>query len=276
MCWWRADSRYSVSGDVKSRAVTLLVVWLTLAACGAALGTVAAPAWTAARRNQPALRLDSTVAAAGQGITLALLGGFRALVADAVWLRMYALWETQDLPATETSLRLVTAIDARPVYFWLNGARIMAYDFPAWRIALAGGYERVPESIQDDISREQGALALRYLESAMTFHPQSAELWIERANIELNRTRDVAAAAESYRRASEQPGAPYYAARLHAEVLRRLNRKAEALAWLKQLHPTLPADVEAARADVVLERIRELERELAIPAEQKYRPASPP
>jgi hypothetical protein len=68
------------------------------------------------------------------------------------------------------------------------------------------------------------------------------------------------------------PGGPYYAARLHAEMLRRAGRKAEALAWLVQLHPQLPRNDEAAAADVVLERIRELEHELGVPADRAYRP----
>ncbi len=257
---------------MRSRAFTLLVTIVTLVVSGAALGRIADPVWSAARAAQPALRLDSSMAAAGQGVTLALLGGFRALVADAVWLRMYALWETQDLPGTETLLRLVSAIDPRPAYFWINGARIIAYDFTAWRIALAGGYDSVPESVQTRIGREQGGAALRHLDAAMAYHTENADLWVERANIQLNRVGDVAAAAESYRRAWEQPGAPYYAARLHAEMLRRLNRKTEALAWLKQIYPTLPPGVESARADLVLERIQELERELGVPPLHAFRP----
>lgn len=108
----------------------------------------------------------------------------------------------------------------------------------------------------------------------MTFHPARADLWIERANIELNQLHDVAAAAESYRRAARQSDAPYYAARLYAEMLRRQGRNAEALSWLVQLHPTLPKDHEAAAAAIVLARIRELERQTAVPVELTYR--SPP
>lgn len=260
---------------MRSRRHTLLIVLAALVLAGVPLQRLAAPVWAETRARQPALRLDSTMAAAGQGITLALLGGFRSLVADAVWLRMYAGWEKRDLPGTETLIRLVTALDPRPVYFWLNGARIVAYDLTSWRIVLGGGYDVLPQRAQDQIVREQAMLALRHLATAMTFHPQSAELWIERANIELNRLHDTAAAAESYRRAWEQPDSPYFTARMHAELLRRMNRKVEALAWLKEVHPQLPAGVEAARADIVLERIRDLERELGVPEADRYRPAAP-
>lgn len=258
---------------MKSKLITLAVVVGGLALAGAGLGRVIDPAWSAARERQPALRLNSSMTAAGQGVTLALLGGFRALVADVVWVRMYALWEQHDLPATQSLLQLVTAIDPRPVYFWINGARIVANDFSAWRLDLAGGYAAAGASAEQRINREQGTIAVQHLDAAMEFHPSNPDLWIERANIELNRVGDVGAAAESYRRAWEQPRAPYYAARLHAELLRRQGRKAEALAWLVKLHPSLPAGDDGAARDVVLDRIRELERELNVSAERAYRPA---
>lgn len=249
----------------------MLVIVAALAAAGALLGRVVAPAWSAARARQPALQLDASVASAGQGVTLALLGGFRALVSDGAWIRMYALWERRDLAAVETLLRLVTSLDPRPVYFWLNGARIMAYDIAAWRIEDAGG-SRIAPDVEQRIRREQAQLALKYLDTAARLHPQSADLWIERANIQLNSLKDYLGAAESYRRAWEMPRGPFYAARLHAEMLRRAGRPAEALAWLVQLHPTLPRGDEAAAADAVLRRIRELERELHVPPERAYRP----
>ena len=165
----------------------------------------------------------------------------------------------------------MAAIDPRPVYFWLNGARILAYDFPVWRIQAAGGFDAVGATEQDAVCRQQGGVALRHLDAAMVFHPASADLWIERANIQLNRLKDLDGAAESYRRAWELPRAPYYAARMHAELLRRAGRKSEALAWLVKLHPTLPSDDEAAGAEIVLGRIRDLERDLKVSPEQAYR-----
>jgi len=256
----------------RRRLLTFILIIAGLAGSGALLGRVADPVWNTARGRQPALRLDSSVAAAGQGITLALLGGFRALVADLVWIRMYVSWEKRDLPAVQTLLQLATAIDPRPAYFWINGARIIAHDLSAWRLDAAGGYERAGAEVELRINREQATLALAHLAAAMTHHPTSADLWIERANIELTRLREPAAAAESYRRAWEQPRAPFYAARLHAEMLRRIGRKAEALAWLVKLHPALPPNDDGAARDRVLERIRELERELGVAEADAYQP----
>lgn len=155
---------YSASGDVRSRAATFAIVVLTLALGGAVLWRIAAPAWSGMRAREPALRLDSAGLALGQGVTLALLGGFRALVADMTWIRMYVGWEKRDLVGTDTLVRLVTALDPRPVYFWLNGARIIAYDAPVWRIEAAGGYDAVAPARQREIEHEQARLALQHIE----------------------------------------------------------------------------------------------------------------
>jgi hypothetical protein len=261
---------------MRHQAVTLAVIVAGLALTGVVLGLVAAPVWSEYRSRQPALQLESAGTAARQGVTLALLGGFRALVADALWIRMYTLWEQRDIAGTDTLVRVVTAIDPRPVYFWLNATRIIAYDMPVWRIEAAGGFDGVAESTQVRINHEQARLGLEHLAAAMQHHPADADLWVERANIEMNRLGDLAAAAESYRRAWEQPRAPFYAARLHAELLRRSGRQAEALAGLVQLHPSLPRDEEGAAADVVLARIRELERQLGVSPEKAYQPAGSP
>jgi alkylated DNA nucleotide flippase Atl1 len=72
----------------------------------------------------------------------------------------------------------------------------------------------------------------------------------------------VESAAACYRQAAELPGAPYYAARIHGELLRELGRPAEALAWLRRVAEKLPGDDPTARREVVLERIRALEQEV--------------
>jgi tetratricopeptide (TPR) repeat protein len=247
-------------------------VTLGLFVAGLALRPIEGPAWAAVRAKQPALRLDSLKDALGQGVTVGLLGGFRAIVADLFWIRTNVVWEENDLPGTQTSIKLVTAIDPRPIYFWLNGSRMIAYDMPNWRIDKAGGYDAVPEAVKRRFDEEQSAVAVKYLETALEFHPEHPLLVLEIGNIYLNRLKDAEAASRYYLRASKHPRAPYYAARIYAELLRRLERNAEAYEFLKQLYPTLPKEDPTARAHVVLERIRELEEALSIPALQRFNP----
>lgn len=250
---------------------TGLVVVLGLFAAGLVLRPVEGPAWEQVRAKQPALRLDSLKDALGQGVTVGLLGGFRAIVADLFWIRTNSIWESYDLPGTQTSIKLVTAIDPRPFYFWLNGSRMIAYDMPNWRIDKAGGYDAVPEAVKRRFDEEQSAVAIKYLESALDFHPEHPLLVLEIANVHLNRLKDVETASRYYLRASKHPDAPHYAARIYAELLRRLGRHQEAYAFLKELYPALPKDDMMAQASVVLDRIRELEGELSIPEEQRFK-----
>lgn len=252
-----------------------LAVLVVLGATGLALRPLEAPAWNALKSTQPALKLDSIQGALGQGVTVGLLGGFRAIVADFFWLKTNSVWSDNDLPATQTYVHLVTAIDPRPLYFWLNGSRMIAYDMPNWRIQAAGGYDDVPQGVQRRIDEEQSRVGVDYLKEGFGHHPDEPLLYIEIANIYLNRLKDNATAGEYYLKAARQPDAPHYAARIYAELLRRMDRNVEAYAWLKELYLTLPKGPDApitAQADVVLERIRELETELSIPADQAFQP----
>lgn len=259
-----------------------VVILAVLVLAGFGLRPIVTPAWAELRDRQPALRLETIEGALGQGVTVGLLGGFRAIIADFFWLRANVVWERRDLPGTRSLIKLVTAVDPRPLYFWLNGSRMIAYDMPHWRITAAGGNRAVPEAVQRQIDLEQAEMALELLNEARGHHAASAALWVEVANIHLNRRKDLMAAADAYRQAAAQPDAPYYAARIYAELLRRMGRTREAHHWLVQLYPTLPKsqdhgpssadEVEAAMADVVLQRIRELEQDLGVPENQRFNP----
>jgi hypothetical protein len=224
-------------------------------------------------RIHPAQLVGATAAADPACKAAELLGGFRSLAADMVWLRANVLWEGRERIRLERTLHLVTALDPRPLLFWLNGARMIAFDVPAWRIADSGG-NALPATIQDRIRAEQAEQALAWLDRAAIFHPDSPAILIERANICLYGRRDLAAAADWYRQAAELPDTPVYAGRIHAELLRRLGRREEALAWLIRFHAQRSRGDSSAAADLVLEQIRVLEAELGAPAHLRHRGGS--
>ena len=203
------------------------------------------------------LPVDQLAVLAGRGGSLAVLAGMRSVVASGFWLKANLAWEQRDAPATTALIELTVAADERPLYFWLNGARMLAYDLPEWR--LDGS---TPTAVRQRVNADYAQQALRFLERGRHWHGVDAALFIEMGNIHLRRTGDREAAARCYRQAAEQPGAPYYAARIYGELLRELGRPAEALAWLRQILPALPADDPAARRDVVVQRIKLLEVEV--------------
>ena len=248
------------------------MVIATLVGAGAALQPLAESVRETAGPAAPTEGPGRREALLGQGMSVAVLGGYRALTADLLWLETYLAWAAGDLPATQSLIRLVTTVDERPVWFWLNGARMIAYDLAHWRLARASRAGPLTAEARRRINAEQADAALRLLADARGHHPESAAIAIEMANIELYVRGDVPAAARRYRQAAESPRAPYCAARIYAELLKRQGRHADAYAWLRHLHPTLPSDDPEAMSAIVLDRIRELERILEVPEGKRYAP----
>lgn len=239
------------SSTAKSNAAAwLLLVALALPA-GWLLRTVERP-WLV-----PAtIRTEQGRALAGRGGFAAMFGGLRPVVAGGFWLRANLAWERRDPVATTALIELTVAADERPAYFWLNGARMLAYDLPEWLP------DDAPEAVRRRAREACARQALRFLEKGLRWRGTDADLLVEMANIHLRRG-DLEGAARCYRFAAEQPDAPYYAARIHADLLRRLGRPEEALAWLRQVLPRLPIDRPEAQHSIVAARIHKLEQALA-------------
>lgn len=226
--------------------------------------------WKVVQAGQVELSLETVEETLGQGVVVGILGGFRTILADFMWIKLNMSWETRDRVQLDALMRMVTTLDPRPEYFWVNGARMIAYDVPVWRVREAGGYEALSEARVQAINQEQADQALSFLERARGFHPESHKLVLEIAQIYLNRLKDDAQAAEWFYRATQLPDAPYYAARLYAELLRKQGKLEEAYAYLKELYLGLPDDDPFALKDVVLERIQELETDLNIPLWNRF------
>lgn len=198
-----------------------------------------------------------------RGLAWEWLGGLRSVGANLAWLQVQGAWQHRNPAEVMAWIRVAIELEPRSLYFWVNGARIIAHDLTAW-LSTAG---QPGEAIRG----RQAGLALVLLDEAQAWHEKNPHYWIERATIELNGAQDIEAAADSFRRAAECPGAPYFAARLHAELLVRQGRLEAAHAWLVGLHPILPPHDPRAQADLVLERIRGLEERLRLPPVRRLR-----
>lgn len=251
----------------------LLGILLILVLLGLLTRPVEAPAWQVVKAGQPEMNLEAIEGALGQGLVVGVLGGFRAILADFLWIRTNTIWERRDRTKLDAMIRLVTTLDPRPEFFWINGSRMIAYDVPNWRIREEGGYDAVPESRQQAIDLEQAGQAFDLIDEALEFHPDRAKLYLEKGQIYLNRLKDDANAAKWFLKASRQDDAPYFAARIYAELLRKQGKDAEAYAFLKELHRELP-DVPFAQRGVILERIRELENTLEVPFWERFQSAA--
>ena len=251
----------------KSLGLVFLIALLT----GLFVRPVEEPAWQWVREREPALQLESLEDILGQGVTVGVLGGFRSIAANLLWIKGMEFWKDRDLPGTQTMIRLVTSIDPRPTFFWMNGARITALDMPAWRIRQAGGHDNVPDVVIEEIRREQNEEAIALLYRAMAYHPNRPEYPLEIGMIKARRMDDPEGALVYYKMASQMPGAPAYAGRIYGQILRRLGREQEAYEWLISLYHTLDPELFGHRTDLVRQRIRELEEDLEIPPGERFR-----
>lgn len=160
----------------------------------------------------------------GQGIMLALAGGFRSIVADLLYIQGYTHWERKDAMRTEVMLRLACEIEPDTLYFWLNYAYMVGYDFAIWRVEQQGGFSHVPLFAQTQWKHEAASQALAILDRAECFHPDRFEIPLAKAQLYMHRLQDREQAAHWFNVTAGMVGAPDFAARLHAQLLFELDR----------------------------------------------------
>ncbi|MBI5396350.1 MAG: hypothetical protein HZA91_13725 [Verrucomicrobia bacterium] len=107
------------------RTALLIVLVLALAAA------VKAPFEASLAADRPALARSAGVnikmrEQIGQGLSLALLGGFRALVADLLWIAAHGAWEERRWFTMRQDFEAVTMLQPQAMFFW---------DLASWHLA---------------------------------------------------------------------------------------------------------------------------------------------
>ena len=143
------------------------------------------------------------------------VGGYGTFAADCLWLQTNLAWETQDEGRVRRLIDFTVTADPHTPYYWLNGARMLAYDLPAWQCQRE---PTAPLAVHVRFRTKGAVDALLLLERGQKWHGKSAVLHLEMANICLYALGDHSRAAEHYRMAAEQADAPDYAARLYARL----------------------------------------------------------
>lgn len=193
-------------------------------------GTLIAPLQDAARthaREQLGVPANSAALsrAAGSGVVLGTLGGFRTVIADFAWLRAFHFWSKQDPASCIKYAELAMALAPEQFFFVENTANFIAFDFPVWEMTRRGGRRNLAPAVRRDIQEKALAAALALLENAARERPDDALPWVRAAQITTMKTDviygapDYAAVAEYFRRACERPNAPLFAFVLYAKIV---------------------------------------------------------
>lgn len=239
-----------------------VVVVLLLAVAGAALGPLEKRAWMQVRALQPELRLGELEGALGQGVVLGLLGGFRAIVADFVWLEAHSAWEEHDPARVEGLLDMTTSVDPRPLFFWQNKVRMLALDMPMWELRRRGGFQGMPEAARREMFTFYAHRGLAAADEGLQFHPDEPELIEYKAMIYNTRLSDKAKAAEFYRKAAAIPGSRVYFARAAAALLDEVGRTQEAYDYLNAYYAAMTG-LNAVQDAGYQRQLRELKAKLS-------------
>lgn len=195
--------------------------------------------------------------AAESGWHRSLWGGFSDLAADLSWIGVYRAWTKQDLRKMRHDLDRVVSLNPKAVHFWLNGARILAYDVYHWRA------KNLPEVDRARVRVEQLQEALAFLDRGLRANPGRYEFGLEKAVMQLKGGSDTEGALKTLESIESMEGLPHYIGRIRGELLVSLGRFDQAEQWLRQFLLTLPPEESDSGREVVRRRIEELERSRA-------------
>ena len=181
-------------------------------------GACALPAKNAASKASPRnVDSDTIRAALGNGMLFGVLGGYRSLISDFVWIKGYLDWEKKDLAACIASIQLATEIDPYMISFWTQGASIIAFDTPHWMLQKLPPAQRTEAALQIFKSR-QAAAAIKFLDKALALFPNNGEILLQKGQIAISEG-DFKLAEECYAPLASLPEPTVYARRIYASLL---------------------------------------------------------
>jgi len=247
--------------------------WVASFALIAGAGVFAEVSWRSVRPSIPEIGRKDLEPTLGQGVLLGVLGGLRTVVADLTWIRSYVLWERKDRAGCEALMRAACALDPYSRYFWEHTAYVVGYDLAHWEIRRRGGYDKVPAEIQDRLFKTYARRGIDIIEEGIARSKVTTPLVLSAAQLAEIKLKDHKLSARYYKQAAEAPDAPWYAARICAQVMWEDGRRQEAYFWFRQfwISRMLPRD-DGYPDD--LKQLRTMEEVLGIrPADRIPRPS---
>jgi hypothetical protein len=200
----------------------------------------------------------------GQGGVIAALSGFRALMADLLWIQAGSAFEQTAWSRMELLLHSATQLQPRAALFWEMAHYHMAYDAAT---AMRTGSNLLPTAaLRRKAELEFIRIGETFLKDGIAFNPENSRLWERLGDLYSRRLGQHAKASEAYARASLLPGAMTYLPRFAAYELAAVpGRETEAYQQLRSLYEKGPQQ----RVPSLLRLLGQLEEKLAVPQAQR-------
>jgi tetratricopeptide (TPR) repeat protein len=199
----------------------------------------------------------------GQLGFIAALSGFRAAVADALFIKAYTAWENTEWGRMLLLFRHITTLQPRVLLFWDTASWHMA-----WNASVAAMNDQTQPrlALRVKAQREYFALGKDFLERGIQNNPDRPDLYEALARLYKEKYKDHERASEYYAKAAALPGAPPFDKRFSAYELSHCEgREREAYQRLRSLYDAGPQE----RLPTLIKRLKFLEDKLGIPQEQR-------
>ena len=205
----------------------------------------------------------------GQLGFIAALSGFRAIVADALFIQAYSAWEDTEWGRMLLLFRHVTTLQPHALLFWDTAAWHMA-----WNASVAAMDDKTQPrlALRVKAQREYFAMGKDFLERGIKNNPDRPELYEALARLYKEKYKDHESASEYYAKAAALPGAAPWDRRFSAYELSYCEgREREAYKRLRHLYDEGPRE----RLPTLIKRLKFLEDKLGIPQDQRIPDTGP-
>jgi tetratricopeptide (TPR) repeat protein len=209
----------------------------------------------------------------GQGTAVALLAGFRGVVADFLWIQNSGFFERKEWVPMYRNIELATTLQPQATLFWESGAWHMA-----WNIGFSVSKDPKNENAAQGIRREREwhQKARDFLLRGIQNIPNNDQLlfalgWLYTRKLAKDCDGDAdceraayCKAAEYYDQAAKLPGAPTYNGRECARAWEKCGQVWDAYKYWRKLWNMDRSTPRQVWTEIE-KNIKRLEDELAIP-----------
>ena len=199
----------------------------------------------------------------GQSGFLAALSGFRAPLAAFLWIDAHSAWEKTEWGRMAGLFNTVTTLQPHTLLYWDIAAWHMAWNAS---IAALQDTKQQSEVLRERARRQYIELGRDFLERGIKNNPDNYLLYDRLGILLRDKVEDHSAAADAFAKAASFPDAPSYIGRFAAyEMAKVPGREREAYQRLL----TLYHQGKKQWMPSLLAKIRELEKKLNIPLDQR-------
>ncbi len=209
----------------------------------------------------------------GQMGFVAALSGFRAIMADVVWLKAYSAFERSEWGRMKLLLDSATQLQPKAILFWEMAHFHMAYD-AAMSVRLNEDLQP-SDALRRRAERQYLQIGEQFLLDGIAFNPDSARLRERLGTLYANRFHDPSRAADAFLESSRKVGAMDYVRGFAGYQMAKVpGREREAYQLLREVHAN-----KAARGlqfpPTLLHVLADLENKLEVPKADRIGSSAP-